>query len=128
MYTLNSNGYELYNNYSPDDNKNENIGNIINILYINNNHFNFLLYNDKKNEYKQNQLQKEISFKELEKILFREKKKYNRTLNEKMKINIKKKIYVEYPKISAPNYYNEIYEYIEYKNKIPKLLSYSKEK
>ena len=74
MYTLNSNGYELYNNYSPNDNKNENIGNIINILYINNNHFNFLLPNDKKNEYKQNQLQKEISFKELEKILFLEKK------------------------------------------------------
>ena len=55
MYTLNSNGYELYNNYSPDDNKNENIGNIINILYINNKHFNLFLPKDKKNEYKQNQ-------------------------------------------------------------------------
>ena len=128
MYTLNSNGYELYNNYSPDANNNENIGNIINILYINNNHFNLLLPNTKKSECKQTQFQKEISLKDFEKILFKEKKKYNRTLNEKMQLNINKKIYVEYPKISSPNYYNEIYDYIKDNNKMPNRLAYSKEK
>ena len=128
MYTLKSNGYELYNNYSPDANNNENIGNIINILYINNNHFNILLPNTKKRECKQTQFQKEISLKDFEKILFKEKKKYNRTLNEKMQLNINKKIYVEYPKISSPNYYNEIYDYIKDNNKMPNRLEYSKEK
>ena len=54
---------------------NENIGNIINILYINNNHFNLLLPNTKKSECKQTQFQKEISLKDFEKILFKEKKK-----------------------------------------------------
>ena len=127
MYTLNSNGYEVYNNYSPGNN-NENIGNIIHILYINNNHFNLLIPNENKNEPKHNQLEKEISFNELEKILFNEKKKYKRTLNEKLKLKINKKIYVEYPKLSARNYYNEIYDYIEDNNKMPSRLAYTKEK
>ena len=127
MYTLDSNGYSIYNNFSPDNN-NENIGNTINILYINNNHFNLLLPNDDTNTNIQNIIEKEISFKELEKILYKEKKKYNRSLNEKLKININKKIYVDYPKLLFKNYYNEIYDYIQDNNKLPTRLAYIKGK
>ena len=127
MYTLDSNGYSVYKNFSQDNN-NGNIENTINILYINNNHFNLLIPNDNNKHYIQNLIQKEISFKELEKILFKEKKKYNRTLNEKLKIKIYKKSYVKYPKIISPNYYDEIYQYTKDNNKIPKHLAYSKEK
>ena len=91
MYTLNSNGYSIYNNFSPNNNNNENIGNTINILYINNNHFNLLLPNDNNNTSKRNTIQKEISFKEFEKILFKEKKKYNRNLNGKLRSILIKK-------------------------------------
>ena len=45
-----------------------------------------------------------------------------------MKLKINKKIYVEYPKLSARNYYNEIYEYIEDNNKMPNRLAYTKKK
>ena len=128
MYTLDSNGYSIYNNFAPNNNNNENIANTINILYINNNHFNLLLPNDNNNTSKRNTIQKEISFKEFEKILFKEKKKYNRTLNGKLKININKKIYVDYPKINFQNYYNEIFEYIQDNNKIPPRLAYIKGK
>ena len=49
MYTLNENGYELYNKFMPEENMNQTIRDTINILFINDNHFNLLLPNNNEN-------------------------------------------------------------------------------
>ena len=66
MYTLNENGYEFYNKYNPEDNMNGWVRDTVNILYINENHFNLLIPNDNNIINSNNNIiQKGINFKEL---------------------------------------------------------------
>ena len=72
MYTLNETGYKLYNKYETSENEQGNNVDVINILYINNNHYNLLVPQKNKNN-KNNILIRNINFKEMGKILIKDK-------------------------------------------------------
>ena len=66
--------------------------------------------------------------KDLNKIILKDKKKYNRKINLNLKIDFSSKNYVEYPRNDLKNYYNEIYQYLIDNIVLPKRLKYSKNK
>ena len=66
--------------------------------------------------------------KDLNKIILKDKKKYNRKINLNLKIDSSSKNYVEYPRNDLKNYYNEIYQYLIDNEVLPKRLEYSKNK
>ena len=73
-------------------------------------------------------IEKNITIKELEKILIKEKNKNKIKICDNIKIEIKNKTYVNYPKIELKNYYNEIYNYLLDNKNMPKRLEYSTSK
>ena len=130
MYILNDNGYKLifeFNNKPNNENENQNID-IINILFINNNHFNLLIKRQESHIIRNNLLERKMDIKDLEKILNIKSNQTNVKIKEKFKLDLKKKTHVNYPKKGLNNYYNEIYEYIKNNNKMPERLEYSKTK
>ena len=130
IYILKDDGYKLFfefNNKSNNKNENQNID-IINILFINNNHFNLLIKKQESHIIMNNLLESKIDIKDLEKILNIKSKQTNIKIKEKFKLDLKRKKYVNYPKDGLKNYYNEIYEYIKNNNKMPERLEYSKTK
>lgn len=65
MYTIGAQGYDIYHKYGIRE-VNSNLNKeVINILYINHNHFNFLLPNEDKTHNNRNIIQKSINIKEL---------------------------------------------------------------
>ena len=64
--------------------------------------------------------------KDLNKMILKDKKKYNRKINLNLKIGSIYKNYVEYPRNDLKNYYNEIYQYLIDNEVLPKRLEYSK--
>ena len=126
MYTLNENGYEFYNKYNPEDNMNGGVRDTVNILYINENHFNLLIPNDNNIINSNNNIiQKGINFKEFKNLILNEsqlKRKIDKKLNLKFK---SKSVYVDYPITSRKDYYNEIFKYINDNKIMPKRLEYS---
>ena len=129
MYTLNENGYELFNKFMPEENINQATRDTINILFINDNHFNLLLPNNNEtNNSNNNLIQKGINFNEYKKIVLKDQEKAKRKINKEIKIKIKSKNYVDYSLSQRKNYYNEIYKFIKDKSCIPQRLQYSKDK
>ena len=128
MYTLNENGYQLFHKYGSEevDEQNKNKA-IINILFINQNHFNLLLPFENDSSSNRSCVEKNINLQEFEKILLDDKIKHKRKIDDKIKFKNKQKIYVEFPKYNLKNYYNEIYVYLT-ENIMPKRLEYSKDK
>ena len=118
MYILNDNGYKLifeFNNKPNNENENQNID-IINILFINNNHFNLLIKRQESHIIRNNLLERKMDIKDIEKILNIKSNQTNVKIKEKFKLDLKKKTHVNYPKKGLNNYYNEIYEYIKNNN------------
>ena len=62
MFTINETGYKLYNKYETSENGQGNNVDVINILYINNNHYNLLVPQKNQNN-KNNILIRNINFK-----------------------------------------------------------------
>ena len=128
MYTINALGYTIYHKYNSEIDNSNKEKDTIEILYINNNHFNLLLPNNNKGKYSNNVIQQNINMKDLNKIILKDKKKYNRKINLNLTIDSSSKNYVEYPRNDLKNYYNEIYQYLTDKEILPKRLEYSKNK
>ena len=125
MYTLNENGYQLFHKYGSEEADDQNNNKeIINILFINQNHFNLLLPYKNNASSNRSFVEKNINFKEFEKILLDDKIKHKRKVDAKITFKNKQKLYVEYPKYNLKNYYNEIYVYLTV-NIITKRLEYS---
>ena len=68
MYTIGSQGYNIYHKYGIREGKSNINKEVINILYINHNHFNLLLPNDENTYNNKKMIEKNITIKELEKI------------------------------------------------------------
>lgn len=128
MYTINALGYTVYHKYNSENDNLNKEKDTIEILYINDNHFNLLIPNNNKGKYSNNVIQQNINMKDLNKIILKDKKKYNRKINLNLKIDSSSKNYVEYPRNDLKNYYNEIYQYLTDKEILPKRLEYSKNK
>ena len=77
MYTINENGYTIYNKYITEDDNSNNNKQTINILYINENHYNLLIPVKENNNLKNNIIQKNVDFKRFKQILLEDKKKKN---------------------------------------------------
>ena len=116
MYTLNETGYSLFLQYNSErGEQQENIENI-NILYIDENHFNLLIPNLENDRKKDDLIRNNININNFKSIILEEKSKSNRKLMKNLKIN------------SQKNNYNEIYTYILDNKKMPQRLQYTKEK
>ena len=127
MYTFNEEGYSVFFQYNCERGEiQENIENI-DILYINDNHFNLLIPNKVNGERKNDIIRNNINITNLKSIILEDKSKSNRKLMKDLKIHFKQKNYVDYPRNNLTNYYNEIYTYL-LDNKIPQRLEYSGEK
>ena len=86
MYILNDNGYKLifeFNNKPNNENENQNID-IINILFINNNHFNLLIKRQESHIIRNNLLERKMDIKDLEKILNIKSNQTNVKIKEKI--------------------------------------------
>ena len=125
LYILTNDGYKLYYRYNPL--LLENIQ-TINILFINNNHFNLLIPNELNRDENRKLIDKNINIKELEKIVLEDKNKHKKKINLKFEKKLKSNKYVKYPKIGFEDYYNEIYRYLNNAGKMPKRLNYDKSK
>ena len=127
MYTLNVNGYEFYNKYNPEDNMNGGVRDTVNILYINENHFNLLIPNDNNIINSNNNIiQKGINFKEFKNLILNAQSQLKRKIDKKLNLKFKSKsVYVDYPITSRKDYYNEIFKYINDNKIMPKRLEYS---
>ena len=127
MYTLNVNGYEFYNKYNPEDNMNGGVRDTVNILYINENHFNLLIPNDNNIINSNNNIiQKGINFKEFKNLILNDQSQLKRKIDKKLNLKFKSKsVYVDYPITSRKDYYNEIFKYINDNKIMPKRLEYS---
>ena len=103
MYTLNETGYSFYLLYNSErGQQQENIENI-NILYINENHFNLLipnLYNIQKQD---DLIRNNININNLKSIILKQK------IDERFENKFIKKIVFKYPCNGLTNYYNEIF-------------------
>ena len=75
MYTINENGYTIYNKYTTEDDISNNNKQTINILYINENHYNLLIPVKENNNLKNNIIQKNVDFKQFKQILLEDKEK-----------------------------------------------------
>ena len=128
MYTINELGYTIYHKYNSEEENLKQEKDTIEILYINENHFNLLIPNNNKGNYRNNVIQQNINMKDLNNIILKDKEKSNRKLDSNLKIDSKSKIYVDYPRYYLKNYYNEIYNYLIDNTVMPKRLEYSKEK
>ena len=125
MYILVETGYKLYFSFHQD-----NIENIptINILFVNNNHFNLLIPSENSFKDKMRLFDKDLDIKEVKKIVLDNKIKYKNKINLKFDKKMKKKIYVKYPKSGLEDYYNEIYRYLINNEIMPPRLKYDKSK
>ena len=119
--------YTIYHKYNSEEENLREGRDTIEILYINENHFNLLIPNNKEN-YRNNIIQQNINMEELKKIILKDKEDSNRKIAMNLKLDSKSKLYVDYPRNDLKNYYNEIYNYLMDKSVMPKRLEYSKEK
>ena len=98
----------------PEENMNQAIRDTINILFINDDHFNLLLPNNNENNNSNNNIiQKGINFNEYKTIILKDQKKAKRKINNEIKLKIKTKNYVGYSLSQKKNYYNEIFKFIK---------------
>ena len=128
MYTINELGYTIYHKYNSEEENLRQEKDTIEILYINENHFNLLIPNNNKGNYRNNVIQQNINIKDLNNIILKDKEKSNRKLDLNLKIDSNSKKYVDYPRYGLKNYYNEINNYLIDNTVMPKRLEYSKEK
>ena len=103
MYVLVNNGYQLFNDFKPAENENEKVE-IINILFINNNHFCLLLSKDSSLCVNQKLIDKKVELKDIEKIVLENKIHHNLIINPNIDIKLKKKEYISYPKKGLEDY------------------------
>ena len=128
MYTINELGYTIYHKYNSEEENLRQEKDTIENLYINENHFNLLIPNINKVNYRNNVIQQNINIKDLNNIILKDKEKSNRKLDLNLKIDSNSKKYVDYPRYGLKNHYNEIYNYLIDNTVMPKRLEYSKEK
>ena len=87
MYTLNETGYSLFFKYNSErGEQQENIENI-NILYIDENHFNLLIPNLENDRKKDDLIRNNININNFKSIILEEKSKSNRKFMKDLKIN-----------------------------------------
>ena len=116
LYVKQGNDYILYNEFTNDQFNTHT--EIINLLFVNNNHFNILLNNESKFK-RVSVVDKDINIKEFSNIINKKNECsqiFIKSLNLK---NIKKCGYVNYNRKGLENYYDEIGEYIKDNTKIP---------
>ena len=80
MYTINENEYTIYNKYTTEDDISNNNKQTINILYINENHYNLLIPVKENNILKNNIIQKNVDFKQFKQILLEDKEKKEKSI------------------------------------------------
>ena len=80
MCTINENGYTIYNKYTTEDVISNNNKQTINILYINENHYNLLIPVKENNNLKNNIIQKNVDFKQFKQILLEDKEKKEKSI------------------------------------------------
>ena len=80
MYTINENEYTIYNKYTTEDDISNNNKQTINILYINENHYNLLIPVNENNNLKNNIIQKNVDFKQFKQILLEDKEKKEKSI------------------------------------------------
>ena len=115
LYTLNNNQYNLYNEFTQDNNK-SNIIDCINLLFVNNNHFNLLIKKEYLDIFQVSDNIKKLDFKEFTKIITKANKNKTNLIKTLKLEKIQKVNYVKYNRNTCLNYYDEIEDYI--KNKI----------
>ena len=118
IYTLENDKFNIYNEFSNESNSNK-IKDIIQILFINNNHFNLLIKQEYADIFKVSDNIQKLEFTEFAKLITI-KKIDNKDLIKNINIkNIRNEKYVSFNRKTCENYYNEIADYILDNNNIP---------
>lgn len=122
LYIISNNSYRLYNEFTQDYNESKIVDNI-NLLFINNNHFNLLIKNEYVDIFHISDNIKKLKFK---KIITKANEDKSNLINT-LKLNkIKNPGYVKYNRKTCLIYNKEIEEYKKDSNKIPNWLKNNK--
>ena len=125
LYIMGDGIYTLFNEFNNNLNSLSVIDNI-NILFINNNHFNLLIPKSNIRDEIISNIYKNLDMTEIAKQILNSKKLKSTNFKNSININNDKK-FVDYQKKGLNRYYDEIKEYIM-SNKMPIRLSYEKGK
>lgn len=129
MYTQNNGTFTLYNEFKNSDKLEWFTTEIINIPFVNNNHFNLLIDKIYESKDRISTIQKEMPIKDMTENIVYINKKRDIHFSDYNKKNFAYKTYINYNRDSCINYYNEIYLFIKSNKTIyPERLIYNKTK